>query len=228
MGFLKFLQKGKPKSADLPPMQDMDMPPAPPKGSGFSVKDDFASMPSFSDMPPMDKQDDYSSDFSDSQDLGRPSYKDYNDELLQDKDYMPPSIPKDAGSSYANTQFPEPTSPIAPTPPRKKKSETPSYDRIYQNMEKEALSDERAVLTHKRIAKGPIYIRIDRFKAISEGLGSIRMDAKRASESVESVLVSEESNDRMFDRYKSTLVDIQKKILFIEQTIFKTSESRRR
>ena len=66
-----------------------------------------------------------------------------------------------------------------------------------------------------------VYVRIDSFKAVLDNINMIRSSARKSDESVIRLEGIKNSKDRAFDRVKSSLADLQKKLIFIDKTLFK-------
>ena len=70
-------------------------------------------------------------------------------------------------------------------------------------------------------ARKEVYVRVDRFKAVLDSISMIRSSARKSDESLIRLESIKNSKDRAFDRVKSSLADLQKKLIFIDKTLFK-------
>lgn len=105
---------------------------------------------------------------------------------------------------------------VAPKFPPKIKPRISPYGRL----EKAAVREERAVLRHEG-AEGQVYIRIDRFKDILNGTKIIKNDLKTASQSIVKLNEMNVNNDKVFEKWHSVMTDLQKKLIFMDKTLFK-------
>ena len=234
LGFLKFLQRNKGREQDfgLEDMEGLDVPPPPPDigKEGFpEIREDFGEMP---ELP----QDD---------NLFSEEYKAKSPELKFPGFPKMPESPKQA----EKRDFPPYPRPMAPKieaaepeiPPRhlfgmqrpplfggqmpyeqKPEAPMPSYPGMtpYQRLEKAAVREERNRLNHKE-AKAPVFIRVERFRNILNGSKDIRNDLKIADQSIARLTEIDANKDKVFERWHNTIIDLQKKIIFIDKALFK-------
>ena len=113
--------------------------------------------------------------------------------------------------------FPRPIEPIETGIVPKPKIEAPSP---YQNIEKEASREEMGLLKHKK-AKGPIYVRIERFRNILANTNTIKNNLRIASQSIERLNEIDENRERVFVKWHGTMMDMQKKFIFVDKSVFK-------
>ena len=92
--------------------------------------------------------------------------------------------------------------------------------RSYEKFEKSALKEERSVLSHKG-SKGPIYVRVERFRGIIADAGIIRNNLKMADEVIVKLNEIDENRNKVFDKWHNIMTDMQKKFVFIDKTLFK-------
>lgn len=105
---------------------------------------------------------------------------------------------------------------VAPKfPPRIKPGISP-----YGRLERSAVREERAVLRHEG-AKGHVYLRMDRFKGILNGTRIMKNDLKTASQSIVKLNEINANNDKVFEKWHKVMTDLQKKLIFIDKTLFK-------
>jgi len=92
--------------------------------------------------------------------------------------------------------------------------------RPYERFERAAVEEERAILKHKK-AEGPIYIRADKFGEIITGTSAIKNSLKLASQAVVKLNEIDATRDRILEKWKDAMIDLQKKLIFMDKTLFK-------
>ena len=66
-----------------------------------------------------------------------------------------------------------------------------------------------------------MYVRVDKFKAALQNIGIIRGNLRKSEEAVMKLENIKNAKDRSFDKVKSSLDDLQKKLIFVDKTLFK-------
>ena len=121
------------------------------------------------------------------------------------------------------SQSPEPIS-SAPKPPfmqpKAEVSEPAPKIKPYERFERAAVREEKGVLRHKGVQE-PIYIRVDRFKSILTGANMIKSNLKIINQSIASLNEIDENKDAVLERWHNVMVDLQKKLIFIDKTLFR-------
>jgi len=209
LGFLKFLKRDKAKEADLE-LEGLDMPPAPPDildkpkiPPQMQQPDEPLELPPLEE-PPTEEPEKPISEFK------LPQLEPLEpQEPLELKEAMPnkPLF----GTKKFEPEIPKPVPDIDIEPARKH----------YQKIEKAAIREEKDVLAHKTEIKGPIYVKVDRFRKILTGISVTKSDLKMIDESVVKLNKVDEERDKEFEKWKSAMQDMQKKFIFIDKTIFK-------
>ena len=92
--------------------------------------------------------------------------------------------------------------------------------RPYERFERAAVEEERAILKHKE-AEGSIYIRADKFGDIITGTSAIKNSLKLASQAVVKLNEIDIRRDRALEKWKNVMIDLQKKLIFMDKTLFK-------
>ncbi|MFH0868208.1 MAG: hypothetical protein V1831_02760 [Candidatus Woesearchaeota archaeon] len=227
MGFLKFLKRDKGKEPDLEE-GDLDMPPMPPDFQDKNLGD-FPELP---ELPEIDEP------FSE------------GEEYLPELEFPEKPIPEsniqkaiskpefrrlqESTNAPETPPFPKPMFGTGPRPlfgmrqPNEPKFEMQEPQPIipkpginpYERLERAAVREERGVLKHKD-AKGPIFIRVDKFREIINGAGAIRNNLKLAGQSVARLEEIDANRDNVFDKWHIVIMDLQKKLIFIDKTLFK-------
>ena len=116
----------------------------------------------------------------------------------------------------------------APLPRRELPKIKPSeHERLfYEKMEKNAVREERKLLREGIISgEGPLYIRLDKFKGTLRSISVIRGDLKKSDEMLLNLVKSKEEKDKEFEKWRNLVVDIQKKLIFIDKTLFKDQDT---
>lgn len=76
--------------------------------------------------------------------------------------------------------------------------------------------------TMRREVHGPRYIRSDRFKAVLEDIEHIKAKFKEEDEFFFRIKDIKSAQDQKFEEFRQTLEDVQRKLLFIDKTLFET------
>ena len=217
VGFLKFLKRDKEQDLD-----SLDLPPQPPKLDGFD--DNLPDVPDFPEMGahpdkdfkfdfPEDKEMDFEKEFGiDSQrDNKMPEFPDFPAE--EKTPVMPAQMPALApAKSIMPPQ--EDDSGEEEEPQQAQSSYEPDYEmprRLFHH-EKRALS---------RPIRKEVYVRVERFKIGLDGISMIRNSLRKSDEALLKLESIKNAKDRSFDKVKSSLEDLQKKLIFIDKTLFK-------
>jgi len=241
LGFLKFLKrdKGKEPDLDLENMKDLDVPPVPPdseKGGLGDFKEELPELPEIGvkeSFPPMKEKPIPDLEFPPQEPipgLGLPKEKSVSEFELPT---LPsPKIEEGVGVLEEAPKIPPLSKPLFGMPkPRlfgvqKPKVEMPEVPRIkpeimpYERLERAAVREERSVLRHEK-AEGPIYIRAERFRDILTGTMTIKNSLKTASQSIVKLNEIDINRDKVFEKWHNVLMDLQKKLIFIDKTLFK-------
>ena len=196
MGFLKFLHKEKRKEG----IDDLDLPPPPPPLEGFEE-----TLPGFQEFDNnMHSKDELPSfDFP---------------EMEETEKYAPPV-------SAPIPPIRTPSNQPAPSIPRMQEPEQVSEDETgqssyYPKMSGRLFAHERISLRQRPNVK-TIYVRIDNFKATLGSINIVRSDLRKSEEALNKLETLKSSKDRSFDKVKVSIDDLQKKLIFIDKTLFK-------
>lgn len=243
LGFLKFLKrdKGKEPKLELGSMEELDVPPAPPalKGKDLGKIEEFPELPELPKEPISGIEE---GPLPELEPIEKPAQKSEFPGMEGPKlergvgePELPPAPEFPKPKETIEAQKPLPPRPLfgvqKPKPlfvarkPQEEKPEVklpPPRPRItpYERFERSAVREERAVLKHKE-AEGPIYIRIDKFKGILAGTRTIRNNLKIAKQSIQKLNEIDANRDNVFGKWRNSMVDLQKKLIFIDKTLFK-------
>ena len=156
---------------------------------------------SVKEFPPMPKPEEKIPSFPDLGQIEEP--------MLPDEIEEPPKIPK----------FEEISRPVLKPilPPMPEIKLTPPQER----MERMAVREGRKVLRHEAAPLKPIFVRVDRFKEIRRDINIIKNDLKNSDEALIKLQDMRVGEDKEFDKWRKSMEDIQKKLIFVDQTLFK-------
>ncbi len=212
MSFLKFLKREK-KKEDL---DELDLPPAPPPLEGFDENIEMPDFPDF-DKEKISVTDDELSKFDFPEiedkipDLDKEELKDFPE---MEENQMPirasPTIPEQAPLIRPVSQPQQQTQEI--------KEEEPSD--FYPKKERRLFSPEKRSIRERPDLK-TVYVKVDNFKATLGSINIVRNDLKKSEELLMKLESIKNSKDKSFDKMKSSLEDLQHKLIFIDKTLFK-------
>lgn len=73
-----------------------------------------------------------------------------------------------------------------------------------------------------RHEKGPIFVEVNDFKKMLEEVTHIKNELKSGDTSAEKTLDIKNEQDRKFTKFKSIVEDLERKILYVDKTLFET------
>ena len=200
MGFLRFLKREKKETLD-----ELDLPPAPPPLGDFDKDITLPELPDIGEeIIPQELKFDFPEE----------------ERYVPSKERMP-EFPK---------FFPIEEKPPAPMPPISAPSmlepmpheeeHSPVSTDTYPKISVKHIAHEKRI-SRERLIGEKIYIRIDRFKAALGNISVLRNDLKKSEEALMKLETVKNSKDKSFDKFKASLDDLQKKLIFIDKTLFK-------
>ncbi len=211
MGFLKFLKREKRED-----LQDLDLPPAPPPleesqqdfNADFDFNEKSQAIPDFPEIPDIKALDETKSELPDF-------------ELEQEKEDFPElpdfeeTEPIPPIKAPAMIPAPEPMpSPVQPAVqiPQPEAAKEPAQ-----------AAKPRRLFIHERkhVERKEVFVRVDKFRAALENASMIRSSLRQSEELLLKLENIKNAKDRSFDKVKSSLEDLQKKLIFIDKTLFK-------
>ena len=243
LGFLKFLKRDKGNEMDFGLEDDLDIPPPPPGLSKEELGRAGKEFPEFPELPEAEESISPSDEFPIREPfnylpkekplppLDFPKEEFHGEDFPEEKQFPKLKIPR--GENFPEGDMPRPGF-QAPRPlfPVKQQyfsqpiemPESAASARIrpspYQNIEKEASREEIGLLKHKK-AKGPIYVRIEKFRDILANANTIKNNLRIASQSIERLNEIDENRERVFVKWHDTMMDMQKKFIFVDKSVFK-------
>jgi len=247
LGFLKFLKRNKAEKMDFGLEDDLDIPPPPPdlsKDFGRAGKE-FPEFPELPETPEAEESMSPSGEFpikwpskyitkekplpqldfpeEEFSGKGFPEEKPFQNLEIPREEEFPKSMPMPKPSFRAlrplfparERPFPRPIENIVPKPQIEALSP-------YLDIEREASKEEMGILRHKK-SKGPIYVRIERFRDILSNMNTIKNNLRIASQSIERLAEIDENGERVFRKWHDTMIDMEKKFIFVDKSVFKKS-----
>jgi hypothetical protein len=247
--FLK-RDKSKEPDLGLENADDLDVPPSPPEFGEEDLGGTGKGLPKLPELPELPESDESFSEREEplpesklpekpSQELNIPKANIPKFPEPVEKQgfpkYLEPTVPK--LKEGADVPVPPPPMPAFGGEPRplfgkqKPKVDLPQAQSVaeisksrpetgsYEKFERDAVREERAVLRHKE-AKGPIFIRVERFRDILTGTKTIKNNLKIADQTIVKLNEIDEDRDKVFDKWHNVMTDLQKKLIFIDKTLF--------
>ena len=216
MGFLKFLKREKKKEG----FDELDLPPAPPPLEGF---DEDLSLPEFPyisgekiSAPKELGQFDFPEEEKQITSLGK--YEDFDMEDF-------PKFEEKPEQSQFQAFAAQTPKPLGMTEPVERVEQEPdlaarSIPQIYPKLETN-LFDRGKKFVREMPHEKTIYVNVDNFKAMLGTLNIVRSDLKKSEESLTKLENVKNMKDKSFDKVRLSLDDLQKKLIFMDKTLFK-------
>lgn len=195
MGFLKFLKK-KEKDVDLD--ESLDIPPPPPAIKPILLKPGMGESELPKDFPPFK----------------------FEEEAPTTENELP-ELPKEEMHDLDIPSFPslEEEHEFTPKPPMKEyEPDFPLPEEEPEHEYTESVAERRPL---GRIPKRPHHIRLDKFKETLKNINKIRSDLKKSDDILHKLVKSIGEEGSGFEKWKNTMGDIQKKLIFVDKTLFK-------
>lgn len=212
MGFLKFLKRERKSDFD-----ELDLPPAPPSLEGFEE----SGMQGFPEFP----EDKISAPKKQSIDFGMEDMPLENERLEMPELPEMEERPVAVQPGYAAPSVPPISAPVQPAPPPAKEEIIPEEPRFtplddYPKTAGRLFSQEKKSL-HERPSGKTVYVKVEKFKAALGSISLVRSDLRKSEEALGKLEGIKSSKDKSFDRARASLDDLQKKLIFIDKTLFK-------
>jgi len=209
VGFLKFLKREKKKSLD-----ELDLPPAPPPLEGFEENLELPEFPDFGEKISAPEE--------------MPTFE-FPEEKTPSKEEAIPEFPAFPEMEEEPRTFIQPKATAIPEPapmlsqsmplPQAPEEEQPMPANIYPKMERRLFAHEKRLLRERPSAR-TIYVRVDNFKAALGNINIVRSDLRKSEEALAKLENMKNAKDKSLDKMKSLLDDLQKKLIFIDKTLF--------
>jgi hypothetical protein len=97
--------------------------------------------------------------------------------------------------------------------------EMPPEERFYEEESVYEVGKEVEELKERAPVK-PVFVDVEHFKDILDDLNSTKLDLKEGMEIMQKLEEIKLEKDKNFDKWKSQLEDIQRKLIFIDKTLF--------
>ena len=218
MGFLKFLKRVK-KGDNL---ENLDLPPAPPPLEGFD--ENIPELPDFQD---------FGGETISAKEWSKFDFPEKEMPQIGKEDSIP-NLPDFPGIEENPVAPPQPdNAPLTPEsiPPLPQAIPELGHEAIaeepifmpqtaYPKIERRLFSKEKRDFREVRSGKA-IYMKVDEFKTILGSINLVRSDLRRSEETLTKLENIKNAKDRSFDKFRNSLDDLQKKLIFIDKTIFR-------
>ncbi|MBL7055839.1 hypothetical protein ISS07_02920 [Candidatus Woesearchaeota archaeon] len=209
------MKRDKSRSSNLN-LDDLDIPPEPPKSDNAQNFQDI-SMPNIEDFPDIGQSKELESPIpplnENKQDIQIPPI-DVSQSSIQEM----PKISERIEPYFGEKSKPEAEMrPDAVMPSSFEPKHTLDME---ERFEKRSAREEKDVLLHKD-ASGPIFVKIDRFRNVLKNISTIRGSLKGANDMLVKMEEIDINSDKEFEKWKNTITDIQKKMIFVDKTLFK-------
>ena len=217
MGFLKFLKRERKDTLD-----ELDLPPAPPSLEGFEE-----NMPELPDLPDFEdekisapKEEMPGFDFPEEEQnvpaLGKedtmefPTFSEMREKPMPVQPFnMPQQIPEPMSEQES----------IAEEQPAEEEQEFMPSE-AYPKAAGRLFSHEKRMLRERPSAK-TIYVSVDNFKATLGSINMVRSSLRKSEEALMKLESIKSAKDKSFDKIKGSLEDLQRKLIFVDKTLFK-------
>lgn len=225
MGFLKFLKREKKEDR----LGEIDLPPAPPTLEGFDE-----SIPDFPDFGEgkFDESKISADDVFQKLDFPETEEGFHNvskENIMQDFPAFPKieknpliSIPPVRATQAMPWLEPE-IKPAVPLPqplqPEPLPDKQEAFPDVYKKQTAKNLEHDKKALRQSLNVK-EVYVRIDKFKSALGSINIIRNDLKSSEETLVKLENIKNAKDKSVDKVKSFMDDLQKKLIFVDKTLF--------
>lgn len=202
MGFLKFLKREKGKES----IDDLDLPPAPPPLEGFDDKDMGMDFPDI-------KMDDMSKDMPEF------DFPDKAPENVHPDDKMDFEFDDDQIKMPDDSSFRQPMRQSVEPAYSEPQTESKPAPRIVQPSAD--FEPKHVKPLHEHARSRTMYVKVDKFRLLLGTINVVRSDLRKSDEALMKMESMKTNVDRSFDKMKSSLHDLQKKLIFVDKTLFK-------
>lgn len=218
VGFLKFLKKKRKGELD-----ELDLPPAPPPLEGFEEGLELPELPAFDEKisAPEELPEFNFPEEEKTLDLGKEETE-FAFPDIEEKEMPEPIAPIPPIRAPITPQPNAPITPIQPLQEPVAQETEPSFTPpdTYPKIERRLFAQEKGILRERPSLK-TIYVRVDKFKATLGSINMVKSDLRKSEEALMKLENIKNSKDRSFDKVKMSLDDLQKKLIFVDKTLFK-------
>ena len=200
---------------------NFDVPPIPPEPQGMEGKD-FETFPELPELagidepaPEMEEEKKPISGIK----IPLQQTMGMDDAVLQQPESFKPieDIKADFGMQKPQEPMPQIKEDLPEMKPEPRRAST------YERFSGGAVREERRVLEHKD-AKGPIFMRVDKFRDVLKNISGMRSSLKVSNDILLKLNEIDANAEKDFEKWKSVMIDMQKKLVFVDKTLFKGDE----
>lgn len=216
MGFFKFLKREKKEET----LDELDLPPAPPPLEGFN--ENMPEFPDFGEEKVSAPKEEFP-EFKFPEEEGTPTpVKESTEELSEFPELEEKLITAESPVSAppAASAIPPMQAPRTMPEPEPAEEEGPIPSDVYPKIERRLFSQEKRALRERPSIK-TIYVKVDNFKAMLGGINNARSDLRKSEEALVKLENIKSTKDKSFDRLRASIDDLQKKLIFVDKTLFK-------
>jgi hypothetical protein len=220
VGFLKFLKREKKEEGT----EDLDLPPAPPP---LGDADQNIQMPEF---PDLQEEPNKGPKLDDLELPDKPEIPNLQDTLEKPEmpDFPPlpdiehdvldiPPVSASEQEQQALDQEPEP-----PTPPLSNASEIrEEVSKPQVQFAPQTPKFEHKIFQKREAHPSTVFVKIERFKLVLGDVSIIRSDLRKSEEALVKLETLRNAESTSSEKMKLMLEDLQRKIIFIDKTLFK-------
>ena len=207
VGFLKFLKKEKKQEAS----EDFDLPPEPPPLEDFGYKvhemPDFEKISAPDDFPKFDfPENDEFPQIDENKFQFEPSFQE-----TEEKTAPAEPLGIDSAQAVQHVQRQEEAAleqEATPIP-----HEHPRSRGLFRH--------DKRIVHRENLTKKEVYVRVDKFKAALQSISMMRSDLRKSEEALMKLESIKSSKDRSYDKVRSSIHDIQSKLIFVDKTLFR-------
>ncbi|MBL7054883.1 hypothetical protein ISS05_03945 [Candidatus Woesearchaeota archaeon] len=157
---------------------------------------------------------------------GFPAFEFKEDNPMPAAEEIFPELPKENEPELRIPSFPEmeDTPKFMPKPPIKESTNYLPKEKLIKPEEhglRKPFEEHKEAVKKRIVRKGPLYIKLEKFKEVVGDVNLIKKDLKKSGELLDGVISLKEEKAQDFEKWHIMVEDIQKKIVFIEKTLFK-------
>jgi hypothetical protein len=207
------------KKKDRKVNNELDLPPPPPMGGPIDSLPDFPEMNDKTPSFPRAKNDDF--DLSAEQEIEGMKMPEFPQIPEMDDSMGTITAPDDNQDEHIDgmdwnadddssieSEKPQPM----PAPRFQGKAQVPAQKQY---------APKQYHASKPVVTSGSTYLKVDDFRMMLGTMSSARSEIRKSEESLSKLETMKSSKDKSFDKIKASLEDIQKKLTFIDKTLFK-------
>ena len=213
VGFLKFLKREKKQEA----LEDFDLPPAPPLLEGF--EGETHEMPDFEKISAPDDFPKF--DFPENEELPQmeEDKQSFGQSFPEIEEKMAPIEP--VSVAPAMSIQPMPSASPAQQEEAAHEEEAKPVPRGHPRGERGLFRHHERKAQREISGRKEVYVRVDKFKSALQSISMMRSDLRKSEEALMKLESIKSSKDRSYDKVRSSIHDIQNKLIFVDKTLFR-------